>query len=86
MSPAFRRLLACAASLLVVLTLAGAAPAKPAPKSAAKPRAGGPATRISAAALLHDIAAISDDSTEGRAPGTPGDRKARGYLVRRLQQ
>jgi Zn-dependent M28 family amino/carboxypeptidase len=35
--------------------------------------------------LLHDIAALSADSTEGRFPGTVGDRRARGYLIRRLR-
>jgi Zn-dependent M28 family amino/carboxypeptidase len=41
--------------------------------------------RITAAGLRGDIAAISDDSTQGRLPGTPGDRMTRAYLARRLQ-
>ena len=49
-------------------------------------RAADPAALITAAGLRADIAAIADDSTEGRAPGTPGDRKARGYLIRRLEE
>jgi hypothetical protein len=42
--------------------------------------------RITAEGLRADIAAISDDSTQGRTPGTPGDRMTRGYLIRRLEQ
>jgi Zn-dependent M28 family amino/carboxypeptidase len=77
MSSAFRLTFACAALLLGGLGLAAAV----APSSASADAQ----DRIAAAPILHDIAAISADSTEGRAPGTPGDRKARGYLIRRLQ-
>jgi hypothetical protein len=41
--------------------------------------------RITAQGMLHDITAISDDSTGGRAPGTIGDQRARAYLVSRLR-
>ncbi len=67
--------LACLA-LLSIAPAAGAA-------------AGGPdavETRITGPRMLHDVAAISDDSTQGRAPGTIGDRRARSYLVRRLKE
>ena len=74
-----RQSLVLAAATLV---LAGLVAAGPAPKS---PRlhAAGPA--VSAEALRHDIAAISDDSTAGRFPGKPGDRMTRRYLIRRLK-
>jgi Zn-dependent M28 family amino/carboxypeptidase len=49
-------------------------------------RAASPESRITAPGMLRDIAAISDDSTQGRAPGTPGDARARSYLVRRLME
>jgi Zn-dependent M28 family amino/carboxypeptidase len=78
MSSAFRRFLACSTLVLAVIALSAAAAPKPASHDAQ--------SSISGAAILHDIAAISDDSTEGRSPGTPGDRKARGYLIRRLER
>ncbi len=42
--------------------------------------------RIGASAILHDTEALSADSMEGRFPGTAGDRRARGYLARRLRE
>jgi len=70
---AFVLALACAAGSFAVHA---ATPAAPASSGAA---------RITADGLRADIAAISDDSTQGRLPGTPGDRMARAYLARRLQ-
>jgi hypothetical protein len=77
MSAALRQTLACTALLLGGLGLSGTA--LPSPTSP------DPQQRIGAGAMLQDIAAISADSTEGRSPGTRGDRRARGYLIRRLQ-
>jgi Zn-dependent M28 family amino/carboxypeptidase len=44
-----------------------------------------PQQRITAAGMLHDIAALSADSMGGRGPGTAGDHMARAYLARRLE-
>ncbi len=78
MPSAIRPLVAC---LLVVLGLA--AHSATAVHAAASPDA---EERIRAAGLRGDIAALAADSTGGRAPGTPGDRMARRYLIRRLQE
>ena len=53
--------------------------------AAPSPAPSAPQQRITAAGMLHDIAALSADSMGGRGPGTAGDRMARAYLVRRLQ-
>ena len=53
---------------------------------AARAGGSGPAAAHPAAGLLRDIAALSADSMGGRGPGTAGDRMARGYLARRLQE
>ena len=45
-----------------------------------------PASRITAAGLLKDIRALSDDAMAGRGPGSPGDKMARAYLVQRLKE
>ena len=45
-----------------------------------------PAARITAAGLLTDTKALSDDAMGGRGPGSPGDRKARAYLAKRLKE
>jgi Zn-dependent M28 family amino/carboxypeptidase len=45
-----------------------------------------PASRITAAGLLADTKALSDDAMGGRGPGSPGDRKARAYLAKRLKE
>ncbi len=74
---------------VAVVTLAvGPALSRPAAAAAtAAPAASVAAAeaRITADGLRGDIAALSADSTEGRSPGSPGDRMARGYLIRRLQ-
>jgi Zn-dependent M28 family amino/carboxypeptidase len=44
------------------------------------------ASRITAAGLLRDAKALSDDAMAGRGPGSEGDRKARAYLIQRLQE
>src|SRR5258706_5219290 len=44
------------------------------------------ASRIKAAGLLRDTRALSDDAMGGRGPGSPGDRMARAYLVKRLKE
>ncbi len=76
MSSAFRPTLAFLA-LLGVLGAAAAVAKSPAAPDAQQ--------RITAPAMLHDIAALSADSMEGRFPGTVGDQRARRYLIRRLQ-
>jgi hypothetical protein len=69
------------AGLMLALSLVAAA------ASAASATAqAGPQERIGAEGLLRDISALAADSMEGRGPGTLGDRRARGYLVRRLQE
>jgi Zn-dependent M28 family amino/carboxypeptidase len=45
-----------------------------------------PASRITAAGLLRDIRALSDDAMGGRGPGSQGDRMARAYLTKRLRE
>ena len=45
-----------------------------------------PVSRITAAGLLKDVGALSADAMAGRGPGSPGDKMARAYLVKRLQQ
>jgi hypothetical protein len=45
-----------------------------------------PVSRITAAGLLADTKALSDDAMGGRGPGSPGDRKARAYLAKRLKE
>lgn len=42
------------------------------------------ANAITAEGLRQTIAALSDDLLEGRGPGSPGDEKARAYLVEQL--
>ncbi|HUP24622.1 MAG TPA: M28 family peptidase [Thermoanaerobaculia bacterium] len=41
---------------------------------------------IEADTLRRDIAVLSADDMEGRGPGSEGDRKARAYLVQRMQE
>jgi hypothetical protein len=62
-----------AVAVLVVLALAPAA------------ADGNPVSRITAAGILADTKALSDDAMGGRGPGSPGDRKARAYLAKRLK-
>jgi len=47
---------------------------------------GDPASRITAAGLLRDTKALSDDAMGGRGPGSEGDRMARAYLLKRLKE
>lgn len=47
---------------------------------------GGPASHITAAGILADTKALSDDAMGGRGPGSPGDRMARAYLAKRLKE
>jgi len=63
-----------AAALLVGLVLASAAAGVD------------PASRITAAGLLRDTKALSDDAMGGRGPGSAGDRMARAYLAQRLKE
>jgi Zn-dependent M28 family amino/carboxypeptidase len=76
MSHPNRSPLAVVALLSAVLALSAFASSSAAPA--------GPLQRITAAGMLHDIAALSADSMGGRGPGTAGDRLARAYLARRL--
>jgi len=78
MPSAIRQTLACAVLVLGVAgLLVGVAPSSVLPAAQ---------ERIGAESLLRDISALAADSTEGRGPGTAGDRRARGYLIRRLQE
>jgi hypothetical protein len=65
---------ALAAAALLTLGRAPIAAAPQAPSS------------VDSVALLGDLAALSADSMEGRAPGTEGSRRARDFLVRRLSE
>jgi Zn-dependent M28 family amino/carboxypeptidase len=47
---------------------------------------GNPASRITAAGILADTKALSEDAMGGRGPGSPGDHKARAYLAKRLKE
>ncbi len=80
MTPASARPFTLALPVLVALLLSSAA--GPAPRSTATTAE----RTLSGPAMLHDIAALSADSMEGRFPGTAGDRRARAYLVRRLRE
>src|SRR4051812_40942944 len=60
---------------MILLALLVAAPA---PKE--------PIQRVTAAELSAHIRFISDDATEGRKPGTPGDELAIKYLAAELEQ
>ena len=44
------------------------------------------ASAMTADLVLEDVARLSADEMEGRAPGTEGDRKARKYLAGRLEE
>ncbi|HEY5808904.1 MAG TPA: M28 family peptidase [Povalibacter sp.] len=84
-----------AALLVTSLSIAGCkrqepTPA-PAPQAAAAPEVVSAAARTAAAQITGDymreqIAALSSDAFEGRAPATPGDTKTRDYLVEQLKQ
>ena len=41
---------------------------------------------LEGAGLVEDLRVLSADDMQGRAPGTPGGEKARGYVLQRLQQ
>ena len=58
----------------------------PEPQSAVGPEAKAAAAQITGDFLREHIATLSGDEFEGRAPATPGDDKARAYLVEQLQQ
>ncbi|NIM52929.1 MAG: M20/M25/M40 family metallo-hydrolase [Gemmatimonadales bacterium] len=45
-----------------------------------------PADRITADGILADVEALSADSMEGRAPGTPGEARAVAYIAQRFEQ
>lgn len=57
----------------------------PEPQSPVSPAAKTAAGQITADYLRAQIAKISSDEFEGRAPATPGDTKARQYIVEQLQ-
>src|SRR5262245_44976615 len=85
------------AQLLSALALAsfalGACKKKEDPTPAPEPQAAEPvsaeaksaATQITADDLRAQITKFSGDEFEGRAPATPGDEKAREYLVEQLK-
>ncbi len=73
--------LALAPLTLAPLTLAAQlTPRSPVP---AGPGAQAPGA-VDSVALLRDLSVLAADSMEGRAPGTPGSRRARDFLVRAL--
>src|SRR5690606_50058 len=45
-----------------------------------------PVVRIDAARLNRDLSVLAHDSMEGRRVGTPGNARARAFLVRRLEE
>jgi len=61
-------------------------PPIPEPKSAVTEAAKTAATQITADYLRNQIATFSSDEFEGRGPATPGDTKARQYLIEQLKQ
>ncbi|MCA9736948.1 MAG: M28 family peptidase [Gemmatimonadetes bacterium] len=77
--------------LLAVTVLLGCAPAAPASEEAPARTAPAPAARASAAlaidrdALLHHVQVLAADSMEGRALGTPGNARARRYLLEQFR-
>lgn len=93
MSSVSRQTLACVPLLLGVLGAAAVASSPPPSSGQSRTSAAvspSPASsdaqqRVTAKAMLHDVAALSADSMAGRFPGTDGDRKARAYLIRRLK-
>ena len=46
----------------------------------------GPANRITGEGIMADVAVLSADSMEGRAPGTPGEERATRYIARRFEE
>ena len=68
---------------LVAAAAVVAACAKPAP-AGADPAVAQAGQAINADSLLQHIKDLSDDSTEGRAPGTPGEDKATSYMQRQF--
>ncbi len=70
---------------LLAAAVAGAcSKSTPAAGAAADPAVAQAAQAISADSLLQHIKDLSDDSTEGRAPGTPGEAKATAYMQRQF--
>lgn len=45
-----------------------------------------PAERITADGIMTDVAVLSADSMEGRAPGTPGEARAIAHITQRFQE
>jgi Zn-dependent M28 family amino/carboxypeptidase len=86
----FRHRALQSALLIALATLAGCKRQEPAPQAraglqviAADSKAA--AEQITADYLRDQITTFSADEFEGRAPATPADEKARGYLVQQLQ-
>jgi Zn-dependent M28 family amino/carboxypeptidase len=76
MKTRFAMLLPAAALLATACSNDSAVPGSP-PESAG---------RITADGILADVAVLSADSMEGRAPGTPGETRALDYVVRRFAE
>jgi Zn-dependent M28 family amino/carboxypeptidase len=49
------------------------------------PAEGSPASAISDAVILGHTLVLSDDSLQGRGPGSPGERIAQSYLIREME-
>jgi len=45
-----------------------------------------PETQITADGIRTDVSALAADSMEGRAPGTPGEKRATAYIARRFRE
>jgi Zn-dependent M28 family amino/carboxypeptidase len=79
-----RRIIVVLAAFLAGLV--GCSSEEPAATSAAPPPAAEAVDQITDAYMREIIAEISSDAYEGRGPASDGDRKARAYLVRRMQE
>lgn len=85
-----RSLLALIAATAMLATLPACKPKDPVPTPETSPpvseEAKTAAAQITADYLRDQIATFSADEFEGRGPATPGDIKARQYLIEQLQQ
>ncbi len=74
---------AAAALLAIGLGCSSAAPAVPAQPPAAATR--DTARRVDRTTLMRDLRTLADPALEGRRTGTPGNRKARDFILRRFE-
>ena len=69
-----------------VVAMLGCSPEEPATTSIEPPSAAEAIDQITDAYMREIIAEISSDAYEGRGPASDGDRKARAYLISRMQE